>query len=62
MLREEFVGTKGVIRICKSRKGRQHNGQKKKNSERAKNDLQSTTQKTNDRATRTELNSCDPEG
>ena len=27
---EEFEDTKGVIRICKSKKNRQHNGQKKK--------------------------------
>jgi len=29
-VQEEFEDTKGVIRICKSKKGRQHNGQKKK--------------------------------
>jgi hypothetical protein len=28
--REEFEDTKGVIRIHKSKKNRQHNGQKKK--------------------------------
>jgi hypothetical protein len=28
---EEFEDTKGVIRISKSKKNRQHNGQKKKN-------------------------------
>ena len=28
MLQEEFEGTKGVIRISKSKKDRQHNGQK----------------------------------
>jgi len=27
---EEFEDTKGVIRICKSKKDRQHNGPKKK--------------------------------
>ena len=27
---EEFEDTKGVIRICKAEKNRQHNGQKKK--------------------------------
>jgi hypothetical protein len=27
---EEFEDTKGVIRICKSKKNRQHNGRKKK--------------------------------
>jgi hypothetical protein len=29
-LQEEFEDTKEVIRICKSKKNRQHNGQKKK--------------------------------
>ena len=28
--KEEFEDTKGVIRICISKKNRQHNGQKKK--------------------------------
>ena len=37
--------TKGVIRICKS-KDRQYNGKKKPKN----NDLQNTTQKTNDQA------------
>ena len=36
---EEFEDTKGVIRIRKSKKDRQHNGQKKK-YERTYNDLQ----------------------
>jgi hypothetical protein len=46
---EEFEETKGVITIRKSKKDRQHNGQKKKR--------QSTniTQKTKDRETRTPL-------
>ena len=30
LLKEEFEGTKGVIRICVLKKNRQHNGQKKK--------------------------------
>jgi hypothetical protein len=38
-MKEEFEDTKGVIRICKSKKNRQHNGQKKK-YKRAKNNLQ----------------------
>jgi hypothetical protein len=38
---EEFEDTKEVIRICKSKKNRQHNGQKKK-YKRTKNDLLST--------------------
>jgi len=36
---EEFEDTRGVIRICISKKNRQHNGQKK-NYKRANNDLQ----------------------
>ena len=44
-LKEEFEDTKGVIRIRKSKKDRQHNSQKKKNK-RTNNDLQNTTQKT----------------
>ena len=38
-LQEEFDDTKGVIRIRKSKKDKQHNGQKKKDK-RTKNDLQ----------------------
>ena len=33
---EEFEDTKGVIRIRKSKKFRQHNGQKKKDKQRLK--------------------------
>jgi hypothetical protein len=47
---EEFEGTKGVIRIRKS-KDRYHNGQKKKE----KNYLQNITHKAKDRVTRTTL-------
>jgi hypothetical protein len=36
---EEFEDTKGVIRICISKKNRQHNGQKKKDK-RTNNNLQ----------------------
>jgi hypothetical protein len=43
--------TKGVTRLRKSKKDRQHNGQKKKNKT-ANNDLQNTSQKTKDRVTR----------
>ena len=32
-LKEEFEDTKWVIRICKSKKNRQHNGQKKKDKQ-----------------------------
>ena len=55
---EEFEDTKGLIKIRKSRKDRQHNGQKKdrqhngqkKMNKNSNNDLQNTTQKTEDRA------------
>ena len=49
---EEFENTKRVIRIRKS-KDRQHNGQKKKYKQQI--NLQNTTQKKKDRATRTPL-------
>ena len=45
-----IADTKGVIRIRKSKKNRQRNGQNKKDN-RTSSDLQSTTQKTKDRAT-----------
>ena len=51
---EEFEDTKGVIRIRKSKKERQHNDNKKQNN-MTNNDLQNTTQKTKERATRTPL-------
>ena len=51
---KKFDNTKGVIRIRKSKKNRQHNGQNKKDK-RTNNDLQNKTQKTKDRATRTPL-------
>ena len=38
-MQEEFEDTKGVIRIRKSKKNRQHNGQKKK-YKKTNNDLQ----------------------
>ena len=52
--KEDLEDTKRVIRIRKSKKNRQRNGQKKKDK-RTNNDLQNTTQKTKDRATRTPL-------
>ena len=55
---EMFEDTKVRSRIRKSKKDRQYNGQKKKNT-RTNDDLQSTTQKTKDRVTRTPLK---PEG
>ena len=64
-MEEEFEDTKGVIRSRKSKKERQHNGQKKK-EKGANNDLKNTTQKTKELATQTPLktgvNSCAPEG
>jgi hypothetical protein len=39
---------KRVIRIRKSKKDRQYNGQKKQENKRTNNDLQNTTQKTKD--------------
>jgi hypothetical protein len=39
MVKEEFEDTKGAIRIRMSKKNRQHNGQKKKDT-RTNNDLQ----------------------
>jgi hypothetical protein len=38
-IEEEFENTKGAIRICISKKNRQHNGQKKK-YKRTNNNLQ----------------------
>jgi len=45
LLQEEFEDTKGVIRIHKSKKDRQHNGQKKKDK-RTNSDLQNKGQVT----------------
>jgi len=63
---EDFEGTKQVIRIRRLKKDRQLNGQKKKNGKRTNHDLQYTTQKTKDQATRIQLktgvNSGSPEG
>ena len=60
---EKFEDTKRVIR---SRKSRKTNGQKKKGQKDTCNNLQNTTQKTKDRATRIPLkpgvNSGAPEG
>ena len=51
-LKKEIKDTKGEIRIRKSKKERQHNGQKK-NDKRTNNDLQSIAQKHKDRTTLT---------
>ena len=53
-LLEEFEDTKGVIRIRKSKRHKQHNGQTKMNN-RTHLDQQKTAQKTKKRATRTSL-------
>jgi hypothetical protein len=51
---------KGVMRICKSKKDRQHNCQQKKDK-RTNNDIQNITQRTKDRAPYTPgVNSGDP--
>ena len=52
-VKEELEDTKGVIRICVSKKNRQHNGQKKINK-RTNNDYKHTY-KIKDRVTRTPL-------
>ena len=36
LIKEEFEDTKEIIRIRKSKKDRQHNGQKKKDKQRSK--------------------------
>jgi hypothetical protein len=50
ILKEKFEHAKGVTRSHKSKKDRQHNDQKKKDT-RTNNDLQNITQKTKDLAT-----------
>ena len=55
---EEFEDTKRVIRIHKSKKDRQLNGQTK----RTNNDLQNITQKGKDRAARTPIKAGDELG
>ena len=64
---EEIADTKGVIRIDKSKKDRQHNGQKKrKKGQKDKQRSTKHTHKTKDRETRTPIkagvNSSAPEG
>ena len=54
IIKEEFEGTKGVIRIGKLKKDRQHNGQKKKDK-RTNNDLENATHKIIYHATQTLL-------
>ena len=52
--KKDVEDTKGVIRISKLKKDRQHNGQKKKDK-RTNNNLQNITHKTKYRVTRTPL-------
>jgi hypothetical protein len=52
---KEFEYTKEVIRIRKSKKNRQHNGQSKKDK-RTNNHLQNTTQNTQDRVIKQDNN------
>ena len=54
LYQEEFEDTKGVIRICKSKKDRQYNGRKNK-CKRTNDDLQNITHKTKDWVTGTPL-------
>jgi hypothetical protein len=51
---KNFEDTKGVFKSRKSKTDRQHNDQMEKHK-RVSNDLQNTTRKTKDRATRTPL-------
>ena len=53
-LQEEFEDTKGGNQNRKSKKDKQHNGQKKK-YKRTNDDLQNITYKTKDRVTQTPL-------
>ena len=52
MINEEFEDTKAVVKIWKSKKVQQHNGQQKKDK-RTNNDLQSINTDIYDGATRT---------
>ena len=61
VLQEEFEDTKGVIKTRKSKKGRQHNEEKKR-YKRTNNDLKNTTQKTKDPHQKPGMNSGAPEG
>jgi hypothetical protein len=54
-LRRAWRYQREIIRIRKSKKDRQHNGQKKK-YKKTNNDLQNITHKTKDRVTRSPLN------
>ena len=55
---EEFEDTKGVIRIRKSKKNRQHNGQMKKNKQRSTKNANKTKKKRTPR----NVNAGAPEG
>ena len=53
-MQDKLKDNKGVVRSLKSKKDRQHNGQRKK-GKRTNNDLQNATQKSQDRVTQTPL-------
>jgi hypothetical protein len=57
-MQKELEDTKGVIRVRKSKKDRQHIRQKKKDK-RTNNDIHGTMQKAKDRVTRTPLQTGD---
>jgi hypothetical protein len=57
-IQEEFEDTKEVVRIRKSKKDIQHNGQRQKDK-RTNNDPQNITHKTKGRVTRTPLKTED---
>ena len=54
-MQEEFEDTKGVIRICISKKNGQHNGQKEKKVQKDKQRSTKHTHKAKDRITLTPL-------
>jgi hypothetical protein len=59
---EEFEDTKGVIRIRKSEKNRQHNGQKKKYKQRSTKHTHETKDRVKRTPLKTRANSGAPEG
>ena len=68
ILQEEFADSKGAIRIHKSKKNRQHNGQKNKDKRTNKDKIYKTLhiklkiEYTNPTKTQPEVNSGAPEG
>ena len=57
IVKEEFEDTKGVLRICKSKKNKQHNGQNKRT--KGQTTIYKTYIKTKERVTRTLLETGD---